>query len=140
MSCQQLRKSDSCFEESFSVLMHGGYSAGRLCVLEVCAARDSLLTNMVRQRLHDISVAERWTSHDHEWQDIQTKGQHCRILIWCDQSIPCFFLRSLLPVLHSQMDDEPTEGDTLSARAACWFKNNSPLEMRMSLLNVHLAP
>ena len=59
---QQLRNSDSCLEESFSALMHGSDSDGRLCVLEVCAARDSPLTNTVRQRLHDLSLAERWTS------------------------------------------------------------------------------
>ena len=39
--CQQLRKSDSCLEESFSALMHGSGSDGRLCVLKVCAARDT---------------------------------------------------------------------------------------------------
>ena len=37
---QQLRDNDSCLEESFSALMHGSNSDGRLCVLEVCAARD----------------------------------------------------------------------------------------------------
>ena len=63
---QQLRKSESYLEESFSALMHGSCSDGRLCVLEVCAARDTTLTNTVRQRLHDISVAERWTSRDHD--------------------------------------------------------------------------
>ena len=66
MIYQQLRKSDSCLEESFPALMHGSCSDGRLCVLEVCAARDSPLTNTVRQRLHDISVTERWTSRDHD--------------------------------------------------------------------------
>ena len=44
--------------------MHGNNCDGRVCVLEVCAARDSPLTNTVRQRLHDISSAERWTSRD----------------------------------------------------------------------------
>ena len=37
-----------------------------MCVLKVCAARDSLLTNTVRRRLHDISSAERWISRDHD--------------------------------------------------------------------------
>ena len=63
---QQLRKNDSCLEESFSALVHGGCSDGRLRVLEVCAARDSPLTNTIRQRRHDISVADRWTSRDHD--------------------------------------------------------------------------
>ena len=63
---QQLRNSDSCLDENFSALMHGNDSDGRVCVLEVCAARDSPLTNTVRQRLHDISSAERWTSRDHD--------------------------------------------------------------------------
>ena len=58
---QQLRKSDLCLEENFSALMHGNNSNGRVCVLEVCAARDSPLTNTVRQRPHD-----RWTSRDHD--------------------------------------------------------------------------
>ena len=46
---QQLRNSDSCLEENFSALMHGNNSNGRVCVLEVCAASDSPLTNTVRQ-------------------------------------------------------------------------------------------
>ena len=37
-----------------------------VCVLEVCTARDSPLANTVRQRLHNISSAERWTSRDHD--------------------------------------------------------------------------
>ena len=63
---QQLRNSDSCLEESFLCSEHGSDSDGRLCLLEVCAARDSPLTNTVRQRLHDFSVAERWTPRDHD--------------------------------------------------------------------------
>ena len=46
--------------------MHGNNYDGRVCVLEVCAARDSPLTKTFRQRLHDISSAERWTSRDHD--------------------------------------------------------------------------
>ena len=46
--------------------MHGNLSDGRLCVLEVCAARDSPVTNAVKQRLHEIPVSERWTSRDHD--------------------------------------------------------------------------
>ena len=49
----QLRNSVVC-EDNFSALMHGNNSDGRVCVLEVCAARDSPLTITVRQRLHDI--------------------------------------------------------------------------------------
>ena len=63
---QQLRNSDLCLETIFSALTHGNNSDGRVCVLEVCAARDSPLTNTVRQRLHDISSAKRWTSRDHD--------------------------------------------------------------------------
>ena len=37
-----------------------------VCVLEVCTARDSPLANTVRQRLHNISSAEKWTSRDHD--------------------------------------------------------------------------
>ena len=66
MIYQQLRKSDLGLEESFSALMHGNGTDGRLCVLQVCAACDSPLTNNVRQRLHDNSVADRWTSRDHD--------------------------------------------------------------------------
>ena len=64
--CQQLRNSDSCLDENFSALKHGNNSDGRVCVLEVCAARDSALTNTATHRLHDISSAERWTSRDHD--------------------------------------------------------------------------
>ena len=56
---QQLRNSDLCLEENFSALMHGNNSDGRVCLLEVCAARDSPLTSTVRRRLHDISSAEK---------------------------------------------------------------------------------
>ena len=49
----------------------------------------------------------------------------------------CTVLLSLVPGHQSQMDDEATEEDTLSSRAACWFK--STLEMRMLLWNVHLT-
>ena len=66
LTYQQLRKGDVCLEEHFSALLHGNNSDGRVCVLEVCAARDSPLTNTVRQRFHDISSAERWTSRDHD--------------------------------------------------------------------------
>ena len=55
-----------CLEENFSALMQGNNSDGRVCLLEVCAAHDSPLTNTVRRRLHDISSAERWTSRDHD--------------------------------------------------------------------------
>ena len=63
---QQLRNSDLCLEENVYALMHGKNSDGRVCDLGVCAARDSPLTNTVRQRLHDICSAERWTSRDHD--------------------------------------------------------------------------
>ena len=60
---QQLRNSELCLEENFFCSgMHGNNSDGHVCILEVCAARDAPLTNTVRQRLHDISSAERWTS------------------------------------------------------------------------------
>ena len=36
------------YDESFSALMHGNFSDGRLCVLEVCAERDSPVTSGVR--------------------------------------------------------------------------------------------
>ena len=63
---QQLRKSDACLEDSFSALMHGNFSDGLLRVPEVCATRDSAVTNGVKQRLHEISVAERCISRDHD--------------------------------------------------------------------------
>ena len=37
--------------------MHGNYSDGRLCFLEVCAARDSPVANGVRQRPLSVQVA-----------------------------------------------------------------------------------
>ena len=64
--CRHSRNRDSRLEENFPALVHGNNSDGRVCVLEVCAARDSPLTNTARQRLHDISSAERWTSRDHD--------------------------------------------------------------------------
>ena len=65
---QKLRNSDSCLEEHISAMMHGNNSDGRVCVcvLEVCAARDSPSTNTVRQRFRDISSADKWTSRDHD--------------------------------------------------------------------------
>ena len=63
---QQLRIRGVCLEESFSALMHGNFSDGRFVVLEVCAARDSPVTHGVRQRLQEITAAERWTSRDHD--------------------------------------------------------------------------
>ena len=63
---QQLRKNDTSLEESFSARMHGNSTDGRLSVLEICAARDSPLTNNVRQRLHDKSLADRLASRDHD--------------------------------------------------------------------------
>ena len=127
---QQLRKSDSCIEESISALMHGSCSDGRPCVLEVCAARDS-------PPLHDISVAERRTSRDHDLSKTRTKVS--RILNWRDQSMPYFSLLLLVPVHNSPVDDEATKRNILSTRAACCFDNSCLLEMRMSLLNVHLT-
>ena len=59
-----IARSDPSLEENFSALMHGNSTDGRLCVLEVCATRDSPLTNNVIQRLHDKSVADGWTSRD----------------------------------------------------------------------------
>ena len=61
-----IAQSDPKLEENFSPLMHGNTTNGRLCDLEVCAPRDSPLTNNVRQRLHDKSVADKWTSRDHD--------------------------------------------------------------------------
>ena len=78
------------------------------------------LTNTVKQRLHDISSAERWTSHDHDLS--KTSGRrsaltnlelfrpdHCGVL-----SLPV-----LVSMCPSQMDDEVIERNTLSIRAAC---------------------
>ena len=59
--CEQLRKNHVCLEECFSALMHGSSSQFTcVCVLEVGAARDSPVTNGLRQRLHEISAAQRW--------------------------------------------------------------------------------
>ena len=64
---ESLDSCDLCLKGSFSALMHGSG------LLEVCAARDSRLTNTVRQRLHDFAVAERWTSRDHDL--VKTSGR-----------------------------------------------------------------
>ena len=124
MISQHLRNSDSCLEENFSALMHGSNSDGRVCVLEVCAARDSPLTNTVRQRLHDISSAERWTFRDHDLS--KTSGRRSALtnleLVRPDHA--AFFLPVLVSMCTCQMDDEAFERNTLSIRAVCWFKNN----------------
>ena len=102
--------------------MHGDNSDGRVCVLEVCAARDSPLTNTVRQRLHDISSAERWTSRDHDLS--KTSGRRSALtnleLVRPDHAVffpPCSGL-----MCPSQTDDEAIERNTLSIRAACWYE------------------
>ena len=109
------------------------------CVLQVCAARDSPLTNTGRQRLRDVSMAERWTSRDHDLSKTSGRRSALENLEWCDQTMLCFSFPRLIPVYRSQRDDAATERDTLSTRAARWFKDNCLLEMRMLLLNVHLA-
>ena len=50
-----------------------------VCLLEVCAARDSPLTTAVRQRLHDNSSAEKWTSRDHDLS--KTEGRRSALTI-----------------------------------------------------------
>ena len=124
---QQLRNSDSSLEKSFSAL-HGSGSDGRLCVLEICAARDSPLTNTVRQRLHDHDLSK-------------TSGRKSALknieLVRPDHAVffpPCSGFT--VPISNGR---EAIERNTLSTRAACWFKNDCPLEMRMLLLNVHLT-
>ena len=111
-----------CLEEHFSALVRGKNSDCRVCVLEVCAARDSPLTNAVRQRLHDISSAERWTSRDHDLS--KTSGRRSALtnleLVRPDHAVffpPCSGF------------NEAIERNTLSIRAACWFENNCPLEI-----------
>ena len=50
-----------------------------VCVLEVCAGRVPPLTNTVRQRLHDISSAERWTSRDHDLSKTSGPSNACTL-------------------------------------------------------------
>ena len=79
----RLLKSDVCLEESFSAMVH-----------DICVARLSPLTNGVRQRLHEISGAERWTSRDHDLSKSAERSLlvqnsfplempcHCRMCVW----------------------------------------------------------
>ena len=101
-----------------------------VCVLEVCAARDSPLTNTVRQRLHDISSAERWTSRDHDLS--KTSGRMSALmsleLVRPDHAVffpPCSGF--LVPISNGRREIH-----------CCWFKNNCLFEMRMLLWKVHL--
>ena len=105
---QQLRNNDSCLEESFSTLLHGNNSDGRVCVLEVGAARYSPLTNTVRQRLRDISSAERWTSRDHILS--KTSGRRSALtnleLVRPDHAVffpPCFGFN--VPISNGRRSD-----------------------------------
>ena len=100
---QQLRNSDSCLEENFSALMHGNNSDGRVRVLKVCAARDSPLTNTVRQRFHDI-----WTSRDHDLS--KTSGRRSALanleLVRPDHAVffpPCSGFN--VPILNGRRSD-----------------------------------
>ena len=105
---QPLRNSDSCLEESLSALVHGSGSDGRLCVLEVCAARDSPLTNTVRQRLHDFSVAERWTSRDHDLSKTSGRRSALKNLELVRPDMQCFFppfLYSSVPISNGRRSD-----------------------------------
>ena len=119
--------------------MQGSCSDGRLCVLEVCAARDSPLTNTIRQKLHDISVAERWTSRDHDLSNTAGRRSALQHIHSVRPEHTVFSLLSLVPVHQSQMDDEATERDTLNTRAAPCFKNTCLVEVRRPLLNVHMT-
>ena len=126
LSQRQCRlNSDSCLEENFSALMHGKNSDGRVCVLEVCAARDSALTNAVRRRLHDTSSAERWTSRDYDLRKTSRRRSALTDLELVRSDHAVFF-----PPCSG---DEVIERNTWSIRAACWFENNCLLEMRMLL-------
>ena len=136
---QQLRNSDSCLEENFSALMHGNNSDGRVCVLEVCAARDSPLTNTVRQRLHDISSAERWTSRDHDLS--KTSGRRSALtnleLVRPDHAVffpPCSGFN--VPISNGRRSDR--EKYTVYSCSLLVQKQYCLLEMRMLLWNVHL--
>ena len=121
---QQLRNSDSCLEENFSALMHGNNSDGRVCLFLRSAQHVILpLTNTVRQRLHDISSAERWTSRDHDLS--KTSGRRSALtnleLVRPDHVV--FFPSCSGFNVPTQMDDEVIERNTLSTLAVCWFKN-----------------
>ena len=79
-----------------------------MCVLEVCAARDSLLTNIVRQRFHDISSAERWTSRGHDLS--KTSGRRSALtnleLVRPDHAVffhPCSGLN--VPITNGRRSD-----------------------------------
>ena len=105
---QQLRNSDSCLEENFSALMQGNNSVGRVCVLEVCAARGTPLTNTVRPRLHDISSAERWTSRDYDLS--KTSGRRSSLtnleLVRPDHAVffpPCSYFN--VPISNGRRSD-----------------------------------
>ena len=117
---QQLRNSGSCLEKSISAL-HGSGSDGRLCVLEVCAARDSPLTNTVRQRLHDLSLAERWTSRDHDLSKTSRRRSALKNLELVRPDHAVFFPPCSGFSVQISIGREAIERNTLSTRAACWL-------------------
>ena len=131
---QQLRNSDSCLEENFSALMHGNNSDGPVCVLEVCAAHDSPLTNTVRQRL----PAERWTSRDHDLS--KTSGRMSALtnleLVRPDRAVffpPCSGFN--VPISNGRRSDR----EKYIVYSCSWLvQKQLSLEMRMLLWNVHL--
>ena len=135
---QQFRKSDVCLEESFSALMHGTYSV-RLCVLEVCATRDSRLTIGDRKRLHEISAAERWTSRDHDLSKSAGRRSSLQTLDAVRPEHAVFFHH------FSGSQFTNSNGRRSDKEIHCLLvhlvgsKKNCPLEMRMSLSNVCLA-
>ena len=53
--------------------------------------------------------------------------------------MPCSSLPSLVSARRSPLDDEATERDTCSTRAACECRNICPLDVRMSLSSVCLS-
>ena len=82
--------------------MHGNSSNIRVCVcvLEVCAARDSPVTSGFRHRINETSAAKRRTSRDH---DLSKSARR----------------RSALQHLDAVRPEYATERGTSSTRAAC---------------------
>ena len=96
--------------KNFSSLMQGNHSDGRVCVFLMSAQHVvHSLTNTVRQRLHDVSSAERWTSRDHDLS--KTSGRRSVLVSLCP----------------SQTNDEVIGRNTLSIRAEYRFKKQLSL-------------
>ena len=71
--------------------------------------------------LHEISVAERWTSRDHDLSQSAGRRSALQDLAVVRPEHTVFSLHCRVPVHKPQLDNEETHCLLVHA---CWFKNN----------------